>query len=174
MLRVDHPAISLLRELESAGIHAARRRHGARRRVRILYRVVLAVKLHIFRGVLCLIYEGKAVVLIGLHHDFDLAGLFAGAIPRSGKARGSSNGCVDVMDGETGAVGRVAGEVVAQRVAVRRKRPDGRDLHTALFLADDSPDTRSLHSYSEGTSIETGLIDAVGNNEFRAAAEVES
>jgi hypothetical protein len=43
--------------------------------------------------VLCLVDEGKAVVLIGLHLDFDPAGLFAGAVPRSGKARGSSNGC---------------------------------------------------------------------------------
>src|SRR3984957_3687682 len=174
MLRVDHPAISLLRELESAGIYAARRRHGARRRVRIRHRVVLAVKLHIFRGVLCLIDEGKAAVLIGLHLDFDPAGLFADAIPGSSKARGSSNGCVDVMDSETGAVGRVAGEVVAQRVAVGRKRPDGGDLHTAVFLADDFPDMRSFWSYSEGGSLEAGLIGAVGNNEFRAAAKVES
>src|ERR1700733_7554398 len=174
MLRVDHPAISLLRELESAGIHAARRRHGVRRRVRILHRVVLAVKVYVFRGVLCLIDEGKAAVLIGLHLDFDLAGLFADAIPRSSKARGSCNGCVDVMDRETGAVGRVAGEVVAQRVAVRRKRPDGGDLHTAVFLADDSPDMRSFCSYSEGAALETGLIGAVGNNEFRAAAKIES
>src|SRR3984957_2163065 len=154
MLCVGHLAISLLRELESAGIQAARRRHGARWRVRILCRVVLAVKLHIFRGVLCLIDEGKAAALIGLHLDFDPAGLFAGAIPRSSKARGSSEGCVDVMDSETGAVRRVAREVVAQRVAVRRKRPDGGDLHTAVLLADDSPDTRSFRSYSEGGSLE--------------------
>jgi len=174
MLRVGHLAISLLSELESAGIQAARRRHGARWRVRILHRVVLAVKLHIFRGVLCLIDEGETTVLIRLDLDFDPAGLFAGAIPRSSKARGSCNGCVDVMDSETGAVGRVAGEVVAQRVAVRRKRPDGGDLHTAVFLADDSPDTRSFCSYSEGASLETGLIGAVDNNEFRAAAKVES
>ena len=80
MLCVGHLAISLLSELESAGIHAARRRHGARWRVHILHRVVLAVKLHIFRGVLCLIDEGKAAVLIGLHLDFDPAGLFADAI----------------------------------------------------------------------------------------------
>ena len=128
MLCVGHLAISLLSELESAGIHAARRRHGARWRVRILHRVVLAVKLHIVRGVMCLIDEGKAAVLIGLHLNFLPAGLFADAIPRSSKARGCSNGRVDVMDRETGAVGRVAGEVVAQRVAVRRKSPDGGDL----------------------------------------------
>src|ERR1700678_1454755 len=174
MLCVRHLAISLLSELESAGIHAARRRRGARRRVRVLHRVVLAVKLHIFRGVMCLIDEGKAAVLIGLHLDFGPAGLFANAIPRSSKARGSSNGCVDVMDSEAGAVGRVAGEVIAQRVTVRRKRPDGGDLHTAVLLADDSPDTRSFCSYSKGTSIETGLIGAVGDNQFRAATEVES
>src|ERR1700733_547086 len=174
MLRVDHPAISLLRELESAGIHAARRRHGVRRRVRILHRVVLAVKVHVFRGVLCLIDEGKAAVLIGLHLDFDPAGLFARAIPRSSKARGSSNGCVDVMDRETGAVGRVAGEVVSQRVAVRGKRPDGGDLHTAIFLADDSPNTRSFCSYSKGAPLEAGLISAVGNNEFGATTKVKS
>src|SRR6202021_3712257 len=89
MVVVGHLSLSLLSELESAGIHAARRRHGARRRVRILHRVVLAVKLHIFRGVLCLIDEGEAAVLIGLHLDFDPAGLFAGAIPGSSKARGS-------------------------------------------------------------------------------------
>src|ERR1700722_2128287 len=174
MLCVGHLAISLLRELESAGIQAARRRHGARWRVRILCRVVLAVKLHIFRGVLCLIDEGKAVALIGLDLEFGMAGLFAGALPWSGEGRGSSNGCVDVMDGETGAVGRVAGEVIAKGVSVRGERPDGGDLHTAVFLADDSPDMSSFCSYREGGSLETGLIGAVGNNEFRAAAKVES
>src|ERR1700761_713580 len=174
MLRVGHLAISFLSELESAGIQAARRRHGARWRVRILHRVVLAVKLHIFRGVLGLINKGKAAVFIRLHLDFNPAGLFADAIPRRSKARGSCNGCVDVMDGETGAVGGVAGEVVAQRVAVGRKRPYGGDLHTAVFLSDDSPDMRSLRRDSEGASLETGLIGAVNDNVFRAAAKVES
>ena len=33
---------------------------------------------------------------------------------------------------------------------------------------------RSFCRYGEGRSLETGLIGAVGNNEFRAAAKVES
>src|ERR1700733_14549778 len=174
MLFVGHLAISLLSELESGGIDAARRRHGSPRGVRSLYRIVLAVEIHILRGVLCLIDEGKAGALVGLHLNFDPAGLFAGTIPHSGKAGGCSNGCVDVMDGEAGAFGRVASEVVAQRVAVRRKRPDGGDLHTAILLADDPPDTRSFCSDSEATSLETGLVGAVGNNEFRAAPKNEN